>query len=48
MYDADAPTQLQLGGWISRQKNLSQVLHLLESTGKVHFKLEGRRVLVSK
>ncbi len=48
VYDADAPTQLQLGGWISRQKNLSQVLHLLESTGKVHFKLEGRRVLVSK
>jgi ferric-dicitrate binding protein FerR (iron transport regulator) len=48
VYDADAPMQLQLGGWISRQKNLSQVLHLLESTGKVHFKLEGRRVLVSK
>lgn len=48
VYAADAPTQLQLGGWISRQKNLSQVLHLLESTGKVHFKLEGRRVLVSK
>ncbi len=48
VYDASAPTQLQLGGWISRQKNLSQVLHLLESTGKVHFKLEGRRVLVSK
>lgn len=48
VYDSDAPTQLQLGGWISRQKNLSQVLHLLESTGKVHFKLEGRRVLVSK
>jgi transmembrane sensor len=31
---------------ISRRKNISEVLHLLESTKGVHFKIEGRRVTV--
>jgi hypothetical protein len=29
---------------VSRNKNLSAVLKMLESTGKVSFKVEGRRV----
>jgi transmembrane sensor len=34
------------GGSVSRAKNISAILNLLESTGDVHFKIEGRRVTV--
>lgn len=34
------------GGVISRNKNLTQVLELLERSGNYHFKVEGRRVMV--
>lgn len=34
------------GGEISRSKDLSQVLSLLEATKSVHFKVEGRRIFV--
>lgn len=34
------------GGSVSRSKNLSVILKVLESTGDVHFKIEGRRVTV--
>jgi len=34
-------------GGVSRFDNLSEVLQSLESTGKVHFKLEGRRITVT-
>jgi transmembrane sensor len=37
-----------LGGSISRFKNVSQLLDVLERTGSVHFKLEGRRLTVMK
>ena len=33
-------------GAISRSKNISQVLNMLERTKAVHFKIEGRRVIV--
>jgi len=33
-------------GTISRSKNLSQVLTMLERTGIIHFKIEGRRITV--
>lgn len=35
-------------GTVSRSKNISAVLKLLESTGEVHFKIEGRKVIVMK
>lgn len=35
-----------LGGSISRSANLSQVLHMLELTGAVHFKVEGKQIIV--
>ncbi|MCD0490082.1 FecR family protein [Pedobacter sp. MC2016-14] len=36
------------GGTISRFKNVSRVLRMLEMTGSVHFKIEGRRIIVTK
>lgn len=35
----------RFGGGISRKLNLSEVLHLLETNG-VHFKIEGRKIVV--
>lgn len=48
IYDESAPHDLELGGWVSRSKNISAVLKIIESTGKVHFKVQGRRVTVTK
>lgn len=47
-YDESAPQNLELGGWVSRSKNISAVLKLMELTGKVHFKVEGRRITVTR
>jgi len=40
------PTNDGFGGVVSRAKNISAVLHILETTGAVHFKIEGRRIMV--
>lgn len=48
IYDQTAPSNVKLGGWISREKNISSVLNLIQKTGGVHFKLEGRRVTVTR
>lgn len=48
IYDESAPEDLELGGWVSRSKNISAVLKVIESTGKVHFKVQGRRITVTK
>jgi transmembrane sensor len=40
------PSMEEFTGKISRNKNISQVLKVLESTKAVHFKLEGRRITV--
>ncbi len=37
---------LKFGGSISRTKNINEVLKVLEMTKGVHFKIEGRRILV--
>ena len=47
-YDASAPSDIPLGGLVSRSKNISVLLNLMEETGAVHFKVEGRRITVSK
>lgn len=47
-YDESVPERIKLGGWMSRSKNISSILKLIESTGKVHFKIEGRRITVYK
>lgn len=36
------------GGSISRFENVSQLLNVLQRTGSVHFKIEGRRITVMK
>ena len=48
IYDAEANTDMELRGWISRKNKLSVVLQRIASTGKVHFKIEGRRVTVTR
>lgn len=52
-YDIDVVYQGEISreeysGTISRFKNISQVLKMLEYSKSVHFKVEGRRVTVSK
>lgn len=48
VYDPLVPERIKLGGWVSRSKNLSAVLKVLESTGEVHFKVTGRRIIVER
>lgn len=52
-YDVEVVYQDQLPetsflGALSRSKNLSALLKVLESSGKIHFKIEGRRVIVMR
>lgn len=52
-YDVDIIYQGELTeekfyGTISRSKNINQVLNVLEKTRSVHFKIEGRRILIMK
>ncbi|WP_316823085.1 FecR family protein [Pedobacter gandavensis] len=47
VYGPDLKENIELGGWVSRKSNLSEVLGRIESAGNVHFKVEGRRVLVT-
>jgi transmembrane sensor len=48
IYDASVSDDIQSSGYISRSKKLSSVLKLIEKSGQVHFKIEGRRIYVSK
>lgn len=53
-YDVDiiyAPglaNNIKLVGWISRKSKLSTVLRRIEQAGKVHFKIEGRTIIVEQ
>lgn len=47
IYQKDYPQNIKLGGLISRSRDLSAVLRLIESTGKVQFKIEGKRIIVT-
>ncbi|MCS3796517.1 FecR domain-containing protein [Niastella sp. OAS944] len=40
--------QTQLGGIVSRKENLRQLLDYFEIAGKVHFTVEGRKIIVSR
>ncbi|MES2652224.1 MAG: FecR family protein [Bacteroidota bacterium] len=46
-YDGEVTKELYYGD-ISRFKNLSEVLNMLQNAGGVHFKIEGRRITVRK
>lgn len=44
----DVDTDLVFGGSVSRYDNVSKVLRKLEKVGGVHFKVEGRRIIVTR
>lgn len=44
-YQGDVSSKA-IGGSLSRSKNVSEVLNMLELTGTVHFKINGRRIIV--
>ncbi|MDR6784323.1 transmembrane sensor [Pedobacter africanus] len=48
VYYQDKPQKPSSLGILSRSKNLSALLKILESSGEVHFKVEGRRIIVMK
>ncbi len=48
VYDASVSDAMESGGWISRNKKLSEVLQSIEAAGQVHFKIEGRKIIVLK
>lgn len=47
IYETKRSTDLMLSGKISRSRNLSAILKMLEFSGDVHFKVEGRRITVT-
>ncbi|WP_341837118.1 FecR domain-containing protein [Chitinophaga pollutisoli] len=48
IYDDAVPDNLESGGWISRQKPLDAVLKSIESSGLVKFRVEGRKIYVTR
>ncbi len=48
VYDVSAPANYTPGGWVSRSKNISDVLKIMEEAGEIHFKIEGRRITVTE
>ncbi|SMC94029.1 FecR family protein [Pedobacter africanus] len=44
----DAPQHLRFDAIISRSKNLSAILQTMQITGRVKFKIDGRKVIVTK
>lgn len=48
VYDASVPNEMEAGGWISRDKTLSEVLQAVEAAGQVHFRIEGKKIIISK
>jgi transmembrane sensor len=48
VYDESVPADIESTGYISRTNKLSAVLRLIEKSGQVHFKVEGKRLYVSK
>nr|WP_249665379.1 FecR family protein [Mucilaginibacter sp. Bleaf8] len=48
VYEDDDLKNQVFSGSLSRFKNISELLEVLETTGSVHFKIEGRRVTAMK
>lgn len=47
IYEGEIPRD-EFGGSVSRFDKVSKVLNILELTGNVHFRIEGRRIIVMK
>ena len=48
IYEYKPDTKIGFGGEISRNRDLKEVLETIEYSGKVHFRTEGRRIIVIK
>jgi transmembrane sensor len=48
VYEKQPESGLAFQGKITRNRNLSEVLKMIEYTGSVHFKVEGRKLIVTK
>lgn len=48
VYSGSVPDNLEAGGWIPRNSKLSDVLKAIEATGQVQFKIDGKKLYVSK
>lgn len=48
VYASDAPRQLRLEGVVSRSRSIDAVLERMAATGSVKFKINGRKIIVTK
>lgn len=48
IYEDAIPDDMESGGWISRDRPLTQVLKSIESSGMVKFKIDGRKIYVKQ
>lgn len=48
VYETRPDPDFKYRGEISRNKNISELLNMLDYTGNVHFKIEGRKIIVKK
>ncbi|MDR6783280.1 transmembrane sensor [Pedobacter africanus] len=48
VYDSSVPNTIKSNGVISRNNDLSAVLKLIERSGQVHFRIEGKKVFITK
>lgn len=48
IYEKSVPVDIEGWGWISRASKLSVVLKLIENSGQVKFRIEGKKVYVFK
>lgn len=42
------PKEFAPGGWVSRSKDINSVLKIMELTEHIHFKVDGRRIVVTQ
>lgn len=48
IYEKSVPMDIEAWGWISRDSKLSSVLKLIENSGMVKFRIDGKKVYVFK
>ncbi|MNL30601.1 fec operon regulator FecR [compost metagenome] len=48
IYDRSVPERITSNGLISRNNKLSAVLKSIEKSGQVHFKIDGKKIYVTK
>ncbi|MCD0489175.1 FecR domain-containing protein [Pedobacter sp. MC2016-14] len=48
IYDSSVPNDIESGGWLSRDKSLITVLNSIQASGLAKFKIDGRKIYVSR